>query len=125
MPNPSLEGIVAWSEGEIALNIKALLPPGWEFLMGDEGALLKAAIVEGETEIRWEDTGYDRRILLLNAYGWLYRRVRPQSSHPAWHREREDFRVPVKAPSGGGALPEDLDPVAIAELYANQQKTRR
>ncbi len=125
MPNPSIEGIVAWSEGEILLNMKALLPQGWEFLMGNEGLLLNSTIVEGETTVRWKGSGYDRRILLLDAYGWLYHRVRSKPSHPVWHREREDFRVPVKAPSGQGYLPEDLDPKAIAEIYADQQKRPR
>lgn len=114
-----LDNIASWSDEEIVANLKALIPPGWKFLVrGSEPFLLEASILEKDEEVCWEGSGYDRHILLLDAYGWLYRRSRTTPLHPLWERHRDDFRVPIKVQSDSGPLPGDLDPIEISTVYS-------
>jgi len=120
---PTLEGIVAWTEEEILVHLRFLLPAGWDFTL-DESGILEARLIEGGV-VRWERQGVDRRILLLDAYGWLYHKVRTVPAHPLWSRQRDDFRVPIRSPSDGNSLPGDLDPEQIATVYADHIQPKR
>lgn len=114
---PTLAEMTTWSLEDIQREIHSLLPEGWKFGWRQEEGV---AWFESDSGlIPWECTEIVPETLLLNAYGFLWRRTQ-KPGHPAWGSRTSRILVPV----GGVSLlgigvpdPEDLDPAEILAVY--------
>lgn len=122
---PTWAEITAWSSHDLLREIRALLPSECVFrYQRDPDGAFYADIYDQKAEVkRWFDIQITERLLLLNAYGWLFTQ-QPVDRNPAWIRGQ--VRVPVVVQ----ALPtstdrsgiEDLDPDEIALVYEGHAK---
>lgn len=119
---PSVEEMSAWTEEETRAAIHVLLPEGWHFnLLRREGMLVAQFLGPDGGEI-WARAEPDRKILLLNAYGWLWSRGK-SPEHPMWRSRTKLTRVPVHRVGLPGVEvpdPEDLDPEEVVSVYARR-----
>lgn len=100
--------------------IRALLRPGESFTIALDSGWLVGQVTSG-TELVWDNLGFDRKILLLDAYGWLWTRDQPPSTSPIWAvRSKEIARGDVARRATSHLPipdPEDLDPTEVASVY--------
>jgi hypothetical protein len=120
-----LDEVVLYTDEEIEASLRQLLRPGESFsLIQEETWWSVEVILQGETPILiWDHIGYDRRMLLLDAYGWLWSRIQPVSTSTIWNRRGEITRADVgrRATSHSPIPdPEDLDPVEVQAVYEGQ-----
>jgi hypothetical protein len=126
---PSVENIEVWTIDETLGEIARLLPEGTVFVEAVKEGWHTAFIQrkgDGTTppEILWQDHGPDRRILLLNAFGWLWLRGQ-KTKHPAWKpRTGNDpvRRHPAHFPNVPD--PPDLDPEKLRAVYEKGPKRK-
>ena len=125
----SLDEIVLYTDVEIETHIRQLLRPGEFFTLGrDETWFVSEITLRGETSsLLWDHLGFDRRLLLLDAYGWLWARVQPASTSTIWVRQREITRDDVarRAASSTTPDPEDLDPEEVRSVYEGHHPHRK
>jgi hypothetical protein len=114
---PSLDEVASASDAEIEVFIRQLLRPGETFAISLVDLALHAQLVHDEQTV-WQAVGYDRHILLLNLYGFLWKRTQPTVS-PVWRRHREITRADVARHARSVRVkdPEDLDPAEIRSVY--------
>lgn len=124
---PSIEQIDAWSVEEILGEIRRLLTPGLSFVEATKegwatGSFQQPSKEEGsEPVILWSNTNADRRIMLLNAFGWLWLRNQ-KPKHPAW-KPRPGGQPARRHPSPLKFQdPPDLDPEHIRAVYEKDSK---
>lgn len=115
--------VSTWSNDEIVQKVRELLPEGWQFkhLLDVDGAF-RATIVDVASGLsQWSDEQADERLILLNAYGWLFVR-KPTARNPRW--VRGEITVPVAQQTLPTVItpqpdPEDLDPEEIDAVYSS------
>src|SRR5271166_2871739 len=119
---PSLEEISTWTIQDIRTEIQKLVPEGHTFAEsvkdGWHFAVLQCTAPSSNlSEVLWSDQNPDRKLLLLNAFGWLWLRGQ-KPKHPAWkaHRGGQPARR-HPAPFPKIADPPDLDPKEIRAVY--------
>lgn len=127
MPLPTLEEMTAWTAEDIEAAIRQTLPQGTAFECGfDRQAgqwfVRVLRLVDGATQVAFEDSGIDRRITYFNAYGWIWARQQPKPSpNSPWVRRREVTRDSVQQTVAKRTRvpdPADVDPEEIAAVYA-------
>jgi hypothetical protein len=122
---PSFSEVYCWTNTEILTEIIALRPEGWDArLETPPQGINRIQIFNNEGGLEWEDAQLDRRLLLLNAFGWLFARSNPEAASFLWKRG-DAPTGPVRAgdrplPGVTFADPEDLDPAAIEAVYEVQ-----
>lgn len=126
---PSIEQIATWTVEEILGEIQRLLPEGTAFVEAAKEGWHVATVQQrgaenAEPQILWTDNGPDRRLVLLNAFGWLWLRGQ-KPKHPAWKpRGTEPAR---RHPAGAFPTvpdPPDLDPENVRSVYENPPKRK-
>ncbi len=122
---PSIEEISSWTIQEIIQEVVRLLPARQALVEArNEGwhvATIQETAADAETKILWTDRNADRKLVLLNAFGWLWLRNQ-KPHHPAW-KPRDGGR-PMRRPvhSAKVADPADLDPAEIRAVYEKGPK---
>lgn len=118
---PTFEEMTTWDEDQIQAEILVLLPPGHRFEFGVEGGAWCARI-HGPTGVVWEDFHYEARVILFNAFGWLWKPPEAARSS-AWYPRARPRLVPVyQGPRPGIEDPADLDPHEIETVYEGDTK---
>jgi len=119
--------VTSWTVDQILDELLKILPPNHFFTERIvEGGWTAAAVtlVEGVTRsVQWEDAAPDRRLLLLNAFGWAWLRGQ-KTQHPVWKpRGPEGART---APRPHPAIPDppDVDPEEVTRLVYGKKPTR-
>ena len=73
----------------------------------------------------WVETHFELRLLLLSAFGWLYQRLNPSRSHPAWRVTEPRVLVPVRqGPGETTPDPQSLNPEYVRSVYAAHARKR-
>jgi hypothetical protein len=130
---PQIEEISSWSIQEILDEIQRLLPEGTRFVEAAKQGWYLASVQQvvpdvpnlPEPKVLWSDGGPDRRLLLLNAFGWIWLHDQ-KPKHPAW-RPRSGGRPARRHPTGPFpkiADPPDLDPEEIRSVYEKPPKRK-
>jgi hypothetical protein len=121
---PSVEEINSWSDGQIVAEIRKLLPPHWSFTErpGSRQEWPAATIASPDATV-WEGTEADRRILLLNAFGWIWLRGQ-KTKHPIWRVRGQEGARPAPRPPPSIPDPPDLDPEEINRMVYGKKPTR-
>lgn len=125
---PSIEEIGTWTPEETLQEIQRLLPEGTAFVEAVKNGWHILTVQQRggpgeEPKVLWTDNGPDRRLLLLNAFGWLWlRKQKPR--HPAW-KPRNGVRParPHPVPTNFQDPP-DLDPKNIRAVYEKWPKRK-
>ena len=123
-----LEEMTAWSLDEIVGAIYTLVPKPWVFEhWQDDDYVFHARVkVKSSEQSLWEDTHADERLLLFNAYGWLWARNQPKlPPDDPWVRRRELTSSAVSRMALGIPDPEDLQPDEIKSVYEQHRKPPR
>lgn len=119
---PPDEVLLASNE-EVEAEIKSLLQDAESFAISfDKG--WHGEILAGD-EVVWWGGGFDYRLVLLDAYGWLWMRAHPPKRGLRWGDRPELTRemVTQRAQRQASAKdPEDLDPDEIAAVYEDYRK---
>jgi hypothetical protein len=117
---PMLGEMLAWSLEEIHAEILAMLPEGWTFDFHSEHDAWVACFVDAGGVRLWRGTNVTAQALLLDAFGWLWKPLRP-AAHPAWVLRSHRSLTPVhRVGLPGLETPEleDLDPEEIDAVYS-------
>jgi hypothetical protein len=124
---PTINEIASWTLEEIRIEILKILPAGWSFREGREERWVQAAFFKTgspETPPYWSDTHMDPRLLLLNAFGWLWVRCQ-KPKHPVWRPRSAPSRVVARPTIPQVPDPSDLDPQRIRQVYEEKSKKRK
>ena len=122
---PTLEEVASWTLDQIRAQIHQLLPKGWKFDLQQHTDHWRAFYrTEADVEV-WADRHYDQRIMLLNAWGWLWQQRDPKKVHPAWRPKPGRQLIPVVHPASQAPDPEDLDPREVASVYSESDRRRQ
>lgn len=118
----SIEEMTAWDEDQIQAEIQARLPPGHRFVFGVEAGSWCARFY-GPEGVVWESSHYEARVLLFNAFGWLWKPP-PRVHASRWRPHGGHRLVPVGRSAQEAATPdpEDLDPVQVSAVYGDDTK---
>lgn len=141
---PTLEEMTAWTAEDIRAEILVALPKGLHFgKKADQESgfwVVEFWRVDPETgtkAVLWTETGADERIMLFNAYGWLWMQKRPKvPDHSPWKARQQELtpgalreRARQQAVRGEVASenrkvrdPEDLDPKEVQTVYERARK---
>ena len=124
---PTLEELADWDVGELHNHILSVLPEGVVFKLEPPSPYFRGIYTNQDGDILWADVNPDLRILLLDAYGWLWKKTAKVSPNSVWTpRQREVMPRPSVGPRTlpGVSIPdpEDLDPAEITALYENRDK---
>lgn len=111
------------SEEEVQAAILTNLPDDCVFLLAEEAGtgVWTAQFVDLDGASLFESSYPDRKLTLLNAFGYLWGRFY-QPRNPIWQRRQGDLRVAAREGlmhlPGSEALPDpdDLDPFAVYDL---------
>lgn len=134
MPTP--EELLLWSNADICKQIQVLLEPNWAFdyAFDNSGGVWVARVVvkasaddDTEEKTLWEGNEPDERLVLFDAYGWLWLKTqtRPAKDSP-WHRTRELTRESVsKYINSKIPDPEDVQPDEVQAVYEEHQHRHR
>lgn len=124
----SIQEMTAWTARDIEQAIHAARPPTWRFKLEVEQGVYAATFTDAEGNVIWTLEGFDERLTLFDAYGWLQRRQLPRTN-PVWIRKRgERYRPQVGPTSLSGVRvpdPGDLDPDEISAVVYEQHLSRR
>ena len=125
----TFEEINSWEAPEIVRQIESRLEPGWRFVcepdMGMWAARIEQPDDDGEAKVLWEDESPDQRLVLFNAFGWVWARHQPQrAADSPWRRRRDLTRKSVTQGVSASSTsypevpdPEDLDPSEVLAVY--------
>ena len=118
---PTHEEMATWSVEDVKDQISGLLPLAWTVENAEDDGFFICTIKDGQGESKWRRALYNLRLVLLDAYGWLYTRNNVPSN-PAWGRRRELTPEQVLGHashlrSAPGPDPEDLSPDEIRSVY--------
>lgn len=118
-----MEEMAAWSLDEIRDHIQRLLPEGHTFVSLASASTWLARIEDPDGTRLWEKMGLDQRILLLDAFGWLWLQghASPEPGTP-WARKLTLEPQPVAKRSSRDPDPEDLDPEEVKAVYGLGRK---
>lgn len=121
----SVEEMTAWTAEEAAAAIGKLLPAGWTIgLNQDDQGWFHGEIKDAEAAVQWSDWQADRRVLLLNGFGFLWLRGQ-KTRHPAWRpRGMASARPnPADPMSRVSSVPDpaDLDPAEVQSVYSSRK----
>src|SRR5580693_8461209 len=128
----SIEEMTTWSISDIEREIRKLLPPEWTFGTAVKDGWHGAELRNGVSEPQWVDWQADRRLVLLNCFGWLWMRNH-KTLNPAWRVRRGEINVQdlrnrrpaQRVPRTYGAPvsdPEDLDPEHVHTVYGGRRE---
>jgi hypothetical protein len=113
----TFQDIARWTADDVNAQILAILPEGWKFDLQTHPDHWRAAYKDNDVEV-WADTHWELRLLLLNAFAWLWQRRTPTRVHPAWRPQPSRPLVPIRPSDQSVPEPEDLDPGHIKSVYA-------
>jgi len=123
---PSYVEITTWSLEEIRAEVVAAIPEGWCIEQGKNDGdgyfwicLLRSGVIE------WENFQFDERVLLLDAFCWLWLRKQPQPmpGTSVWGRRRGELSQKfVTQRALAIPDPDDLNPVEVQAVYASVRK---
>lgn len=120
----TIEEMSAWTADDVQDQIRGMTPVGLVFSTGLENGVWFARFSDSATnDTLWEDFGIDRRILLFNAYGWVWmrqvwtRHKSPSTNDTPWVRRREITAAVATRQGNHIPDPEDLDPDEVAAVY--------
>lgn len=122
--NPDIQEVLLLSEADLDVRVRRLLRPGERLSVDFEDGCWAASIMIGEgesTKFVWDSVAFEKRLLLLDAYGWCWSREQTASAPPVWTRRREVTAAGVGRRASRGEPfpdPEDLDPREVASVYA-------
>jgi len=117
-----LQELTAWSAKDIAAAVCASLPTSWKFEYRRRRGICTATFTDENGSVAWTKEGFDMRLLLFDAYGWLRLRLQSTQSDVWRTRHGQSYRPGVGPVSIPGMLvddPQDLDPDEIALVYRN------
>jgi hypothetical protein len=116
----ALGEVAALSDEEIEAEIRGLLRPDERFDFFQKHYWY-AEVWRDPCESLWRNTGFDKRLLLLDAYGWLWARLNPSTSH-LWTSRRQELPRPPTAWKETSSVPdpEDLDPSEVDAVYGKK-----
>jgi hypothetical protein len=124
----SLQEMTAWTPGEIEAAVHTALPPGWRFSFELVESFYWASYTDADEKVVWARENPDLRIVLLDAYGWLWAR-KNEASRPFWRPRHFETPPPKPGPMSHPGIPvpdpADLDPDEIAVVYRSGQTNRR
>ena len=130
MPQIDLETMTTWTLDEIRASITLMLPKDWTFTLSDEGEeVWRVVIQDDQGEVAWDDAYPEPRLVLFNAYGYLWRRSYVPA-HPMWQRRRDDLREVARrgmmhVPGAEGIPdPGDFDPDSVYGLDEQQKGSK-
>ena len=118
---PTLEEITTWTDEEVEAALELLLPPEWSFKVSETHEVWSVTILDAEGAVVFVDCFPDRRMNLLNGYGFLWLRLY-KPVNPNWVRRRDELRGPARRGfmhlPGSENLPdpEDFDPASVYDL---------
>lgn len=122
-PLPDLETMTAWTEAELLAAIQVYGDADWVFSFEEEGetGVWAGTFYDAEGKVLFETRYPERRISLMNAYGFIWRRLY-KPTNPVWQRRRDDLRVAAR--SGLMHLPgqenvpdpDDLNPASVYDV---------
>lgn len=111
---------------EVEAEIERRLPPGWRLnpIWAEAGYwdYSLESPTTAEWKVEWLDQGVDRKILALNAFGWLWLKDQTPSTASRWTRRQELTREAVTQKAQMVPDPEDLDPKVIDHLVHQTRK---
>lgn len=129
-----LNVISTWTVDEAIAEVHVRLPPGWSLRLEEEPhGFFHSLIVDAEGKLQWESPaapertpGAGLRVVVLDAYGWLYARQH-QPKHPKWALRPDltpaavNARFGLTAAKPGQQVPDpgDLDPNEIEQQRKN------
>lgn len=122
---PTLEEVASWTLDQIRAHIHGLLPNGWVFDLQPHTDHWRASYKSDAGLEVWTDKHVDQRIILLNAYGWLWQKRDPKKVHPAWRPQPTRRLIPVQHPAARVPDPEDLDPSQVQSVYSDPHRHKR
>ena len=129
---PSIQEVTAWSLDEIQEELQKALPKEWKTERGEDEGHLWIRILRPEGDgwvLEWDNFHFDEKVLLLDAFYWLWFRTQPRPAEgtSVWSRRRGELnqrtvtqRVLASVPD-----PEDLDPLEVQAVYDEAAKKRR
>lgn len=114
--------VSTWTNSDIVVEIQKLLPEEWVFehQLEPTGAFSARVVEMSMGYVQWQDEQADERLLLLNAYGWLFTR-KPTARHPAWIRGESNVVPVTKQMLPVVEDPEDLNPSEIESVYGKPE----
>lgn len=126
MPPPTLEEMQTWSVDEIKAHIAEYLPDDTVFrcAFSDDIGQWRGWFEQDKT-VLWDQWSLDQRLLLLDAFGWLWAKRQPARPADSPWVGRQG-RVPMEAVRRRAFSepdPADLDPDEVQAVYeAHRQK---
>jgi len=121
-PIPSLEEMTTWTDHEILAAIHGYMPQEWSFAFSSsEDGVWTGTFKDAEENELYEACYPDKRLALLTAYGFVWRRLYIPSNS-VWQRRRHDLRSVARHGVMGlpGAKdipdPDDFDPASVYDL---------
>lgn len=112
--------VASLSEDALEAEIQGLLRPDERFDFFQKQHYWYAEVWR-EPESLWRNTGFDKRLLLLDTYGWLWARLNPATSH-LWTSRKQELPRPPPAWQETSSVPdpEDLDPSEVDAVYGKK-----
>lgn len=121
-----LGDVSTWSVEEARAQVLDLLPEKWHLSVGcDEGKGFWSAQItsldgRGKENLVWEGTALGELGVLLDAFGYLWLSSQPKVDLDSpWVRKKPRIPSPNFSVSDKAPDPEDLDPDAVASVYAS------
>lgn len=112
--------ITLWGPEEALHELKESLPLGWKLFLRTEEQYAVAELYDGDDNRVWIGSNFDRKILCLDALGWLMTRNH-KPRHPAWKPREHEVTLRVPNQPSLGPDPLDLDPAEVAAVYRNRR----
>jgi len=118
---PTLDEMVTWTVEEIETNIGSTLPQGWTVEYNTTSQAFTCHVKDETGAVVKMGAQPDKRVLLLDIYGWLYARSNMSRVPTMWNRRQDPRLRPVVGKrTVPGAVetpdPDDLDPKAVRDL---------
>ncbi len=124
---PEYVEMTAWSLDEVRAHLRRVLPSGWKFEQGEAEEFLWAQILDENGGAIWDHVHMDERLLLLDAFCWLYFRPQPKPENSVWSERRAELtrRGVMQKVLESVPDPEDLNPEEVRSVYGLDRKKRR
>lgn len=133
MPLPTLEELSALDHTEIEALVRVSLPPEHTLTFqeepGEAWGVWEAEIRDGEGQVVFWTSYPDQKVVLLNAYGFVWRRSYVPRN-PVWQRRRDDLRETARKGlmhlPGANVVPDpdDLNPGSVYDLDSSAPARR-